>query len=407
MALEGGKTIDDGIAEVREAVDFCRYYANQMKLFWERHSLPGPDGEVNELYYEPRGIFACISPWNFPAAIFTGQIAAALVTGNAVIAKPAEQTCLVGGRVCELMRDAGVPADALQFLPGDGDNVGAALVQGDIDGVVFTGSVAAAHAVNRSLAAKRGPIVPLIAETGGQNTMIVDSSALPEQVVQDVITSAFKSAGQRCSALRVLYLQESCADAILELLAGAMAELSLGDPARLDTDVGPVIDAAAKRELDAHIAHLDSTARFISRSALPQGPGHWVAPCCYEIGSINELHQENFGPVLHVIRYRKEELPRLFEEIAATGYGLTLGIHSRNEQIVDYISSHVPAGNIYVNRNMIGAIVGSQPFGGLGLSGTGPKAGGPNYLARFMVEKSRSNNIAAVGGAIDLINQAK
>ncbi|MCH8256653.1 MAG: L-glutamate gamma-semialdehyde dehydrogenase, partial [Proteobacteria bacterium] len=381
-----------------------RYYAAQAENLLTRE-LPGPSGERNQLTYHPRGVFACISPWNFPVAIFSGQITAALVTGNTVIAKPAEQTSLIAHRVVELLHEAGVPDDVLQLLCGQGSDIGSILTEDErINGVVFTGSVATGRRINQALAARAGPLVPFIAETGGQNTMIVDSSALPEQVVKDVLVSAFDSAGQRCSALRVLYLQASCADRIIELLAGAMQELKIGDPLDLSVDIGPVIDESALDKLQKHIEVLDREAVFIARTPLQSRDGYFIAPCCYEIPAINYLTGEHFGPVLHIIRYKTEDLPRIFEQIRLTGFALTLGIHSRNETMVDYITANVPAGNVYVNRNMIGAVVESQPFGGFGLSGTGPKAGGPHYLNRFVLERSVSNNIAAIGGAIDLIS---
>lgn len=405
MAREAGKSVVASISEIREAVDFCRYYANQAEKLLARQ-LPGPSGERNQLTYHPRGVFACISPWNFPVAIFSGQIAAALVTGNTVIAKPAEQTSLTAHRVVELLHEAGVPDDVVQLLCGEGSEIGAILTEDErISGVVFTGSVATGKRINQVLASRTGPIIPFIAETGGQNTMIVDSSALPEQVVKDVLVSAFDSAGQRCSALRVLYLQESCADSIIKLLTGAMAELKVGNPLDLSVDIGPVIDDAARDRLQKHIEALDKEAVFIARTPFESGDGYFVAPCCYEIPAIDYLTTEHFGPVLHVIRYKTEELPQIFEEIRTTGFALTLGIHSRNETMVDYITENISAGNIYVNRNMIGAVVESQPFGGSGLSGTGPKAGGPHYLNRFILERSVSNNIAAIGGAIDLIGR--
>lgn len=406
LIAEAGKTIEDGIAEVREAVDFCRYYAEQMEGLAGGELLPGPNGERNHLSYDPRGVFVCISPWNFPVAIFTGQIAAALVAGNAVVAKPAEQTPLVALLIGELALRAGIPANTLQVVVGAGET-GAALVRHSaIDGVVFTGSVEVATHINRSLANRAGPILPLIAETGGQNAMLVDSSALPEQVVKDVLSSAFNSAGQRCSALRVLYLQESCADTIIELLCGAMAELRLGDPGRLDTDIGPLIDSDALSRLQQHVEDLDKTATLIARTPLPDiKGGNFFAPCCYEIGSIRELDAEYFGPILHIVRFEINELDTVIADINGTGYGLTFGIHSRNERFVDTVVERIAAGNIYVNRNMVGAVVGTQPFGGRGLSGTGPKAGGPMYLTRFLLEKSRTDNLAAIGGAIDLIGR--
>ncbi len=407
MANEAGKTIADSLSEIREAIDFCRYYANQATKLIPR-ILPGPVGELNQLSYLPRGIVACISPWNFPVAIFTGQVMAALVTGNTVIAKPAEQTSLLAFRLLDLFRQAGLPEDVLQLVCGPGNKAGSWLTgEPGIDAVVFTGSVATSKRINSTLAARPGPIVPLIAETGGQNVMIVDSSALPEQVTRDVIESAFNAAGQRCSALRVLYLQEACADRILELLSGAMQLLTIGDPLDLATDIGPVIDETALHKLTRHIEFLDEQASLVSRTPMDAEalqPGFFIAPCCYEIDSINLLNEENFGPVLHVIRYKTEDLPTIFNEIHETGFALTLGIHSRNESMVEYISNNIRAGNIYVNRNMIGAVVESQPFGGSGISGTGPKAGGPEYLKRFVTERSLSNNIAAIGGAIDLMS---
>ncbi|MEP7207707.1 MAG: bifunctional proline dehydrogenase/L-glutamate gamma-semialdehyde dehydrogenase PutA [Casimicrobiaceae bacterium] len=361
---EAGKTIGNGIGEVREAADFCRYYARQAR-----------EGALGA----PLGVVVCISPWNFPLAIFTGQVTAALAAGNAVLAKPAEQTPLIAAAAVRLLHQAGVPAGALQLLPGGGDSVGARLVDADVDGVVFTGSTEVATHIHRALAARGN--IPLIAETGGQNATIVDSSALPEQVIGDVIASAFDSAGQRCSALRVLYLQEEIADRILEMLRGAMQELRVGDPARLATDVGPIIDAAAKRTLDDHIATMERSARLIARAPVPPGAsGHFVAPVAFEIPSLQVLEREVFGPVLHVIRYRSEALPDVVEAINATGYGLTLGIHSRLDSTIDFIVDRAQVGNVYVNRNIIGAVVGVQPFGGEGKSGTGPKAGGPLYL---------------------------
>jgi RHH-type proline utilization regulon transcriptional repressor/proline dehydrogenase/delta 1-pyrroline-5-carboxylate dehydrogenase len=407
MAKEAGKAIVDSLSEIREAIDFCRYYANQAELLVPEE-LPGPLGEHNELSYHARGTFACISPWNFPVAIFTGQVVAALVTGNTVVAKPAEQTALTAHRVAELFTAAGLPEDVLILLNGIGSDIGPMLTDHPaIDGVVFTGSVLTGQHINNSLAARRGPIVPLIAETGGQNVMIVDSSALPEQVTRDVIASSFNAAGQRCSALRVLYLQDACADRVIELLKGSMELLKVGDPIDLSVDVGPVIDQQAKERLQAHIDKLERDGKLIARTSMELSMnlsnGQYLAPCCYEIPSISYLVDEHFGPVLHIIRYDVKELPRIFDEIQSTGFSLTLGIHSRNETMVEYITNNVLAGNVYVNRNMIGAVVESQPFGGMGLSGTGPKAGGPNYLKRFVHERCLSNNIAAIGGAIDLM----
>ncbi len=405
---EAGKTMQDGIDEVREAVDFCRYYAIQGRArFGDAMALPGPTGESNELYMEGRGVFLCISPWNFPLAIFTGQIMAALVAGNTVIAKPAEQTSLVAGRAFELMLEAGFPPDVVQLLPGDGATIGGKLTPDPrIAGVAFTGSTQVAHTLNRALAQREGAIVPLIAETGGQNAMIADSSALPEQVVRDVIQSAFASAGQRCSALRVLYIQKEVAERTESLLAGAMQELSVGNPALHSTDVGPVIDDEARSGLQAHLTELDKDARFIARAPIPAScqTGYFVPPSAYGISSINDLKSEHFGPILHVVHYTAENLDAVIDEINAAGYGLTLGIHSRSESTAAYIERRVKVGNTYVNRNQIGAVVGVQPFGGRGLSGTGPKAGGPHYLLRFATERTCTINTTAVGGNASLLS---
>ncbi|MGH6946444.1 MAG: bifunctional proline dehydrogenase/L-glutamate gamma-semialdehyde dehydrogenase PutA, partial [Kiloniellales bacterium] len=381
MALavrEAGKTLPDAVAEVREAVDFLRYYAARAREdFAAPKRLPGPTGERNELHLRGRGVFACISPWNFPLAIFTGQVSAALAAGNAVIAKPAEQTPLIAAEAVRLLHRAGVPGEVLHLLPGDGPQVGAPLVADPrVAGVVFTGSVEVAHLINRTLAKRDGPIPPLIAETGGQNAMIVDSTALPEQVVNDVLISAFQSAGQRCSALRVLFLQQDVADKMLRMLKGAMAELAVGDPGLLSTDVGPVIDAEARDNLARHVAALKTSATPIAEVKLPPETRHgtFLAPAAFEIVSIGSLEREYFGPVLHVVRYAGDRLDRVIEAVNATRYGLTLGIHSRIDSTVDYIARRLKVGNAYVNRNMIGAVVGVQPFGGEGLSGTGPKA---------------------------------
>lgn len=411
MALccrDAGKTLQDGIDEVREAVDFCRYYAIQGRSgFTSAMTLPGPTGESNELYLEGRGVFLCISPWNFPLAIFTGQLMAALVAGNTVIAKPAEQTSLVAYRAVELMLEAGFPADVIQFLPGDGAELGGILTPDPrVGGVVFTGSTQVAHLINRTLAQREGAIVPLIAETGGQNAMIVDSSALPEQVVRDVVHSSFASAGQRCSALRVLYIQSDVAERMETLLAGAMQELVVGDPASLSTDIGPVIDEEAQSGLQKHLAELEQTARFIARAPMPPScqSGFFIPPSAYGIDSISEVKKEHFGPILHVVRYAAEKLDDVINEINNAGYGLTLGIHSRSESTASYIEKRVKVGNTYINRNQIGAVVGVQPFGGRGLSGTGPKAGGPHYLLRFATERARTINTTAVGGNASLLS---
>jgi RHH-type proline utilization regulon transcriptional repressor/proline dehydrogenase/delta 1-pyrroline-5-carboxylate dehydrogenase len=409
MALcvrEAGKSIEDSLAEVREAADFCRYYAGCARnLMASPQPLPGPTGESNELSLHGRGVFVCISPWNFPLAIFTGQVGAALVAGNAVIAKPAEQTPLVAAHAVSLLHEAGVPPAVLQLLPGAGELVGAKLVaDARIDGVVFTGSTETARLINETLARRTGPIVPLIAETGGQNAMIVDSSALPEQVVTDAIASAFNSAGQRCSALRVLFLQQDVAAHMMHMLAGAMAELSVGDPALLSTDVGPVIDADAQATLQSHVQRMRREARLIHEVVLPEETAHgtYIAPCAFELSSLQLLQREVFGPVLHVIPYAADKLDAVIDAVNATGYGLTLGIHSRIDETVRYIQQRARVGNTYVNRNIIGATVGVQPFGGEGLSGTGPKAGGPHYLYRFATERTLTVNTAAVGGNASL-----
>ncbi|MGH8441637.1 MAG: bifunctional proline dehydrogenase/L-glutamate gamma-semialdehyde dehydrogenase PutA [Nevskiaceae bacterium] len=406
LIREAGKTIPDSIAEVREAVDFLRYYAAQARALLEAPAaLPGPTGEYNELQLHGRGVFVCISPWNFPLAIFAGQVAAALVAGNTVIAKPAEQTNLVAARMVQLLRDAGIPEDVLQCVLGEGD-VGAALTRDPrIAGVAFTGSVEVARLINRALAARDGSIATLIAETGGQNAMIVDSSALPEQVVKDTIASAFNAAGQRCSALRVLFLQEEIADKVIGMLKGAMAELVIGDPALLSTDVGPVIDAEAQQRLDAHAAAVSKIGTRIDQRPLPESAKHgtYFAPCAVEIGALSELKSENFGAMLHVIRYAAKDLENVVAQINDSGFGLTLGVHSRIESTWRRVQAVARVGNTYINRNMIGAVVGVQPFGGEGLSGTGPKAGGPHYLLRFVTERTLTINTAAVGGNARLL----
>ena len=404
---EAGKSIPDSIAEVREAVDFLRYYAREARvLMGHPTDLPGPTGESNRLFLNGRGVFVAISPWNFPLAIFAGQVAAALVTGNAVIAKPAEQTSLIGFEAVKLLHEAGVPAGVLQFLPGDGATVGAALTRDPrVAGVVFTGSTETARIINRTLAARNAALAVLIAETGGQNALIADSSALPEQLVKDAIAGAFQSAGQRCSATRVLFVQADIADKVIAMLAGAMGELKVGDPGLLSTDVGPVIDEEARQVLEQHAARMDQEATLIRCVDLPVDSAHgtFVAPRAYEIDSLSRLDREVFGPILHVIRWRAGELDQVIDAINATGYGLTLGIHSRIDGTVDRIASRIKAGNCYVNRNMIGAVVGVQPFGGEGLSGTGPKAGGPHYLTRFVTERTLTINTTAAGGNASLL----
>ncbi|ODM72990.1 bifunctional proline dehydrogenase/L-glutamate gamma-semialdehyde dehydrogenase PutA [Bradyrhizobium elkanii] len=397
LQSEGGKTLDDALSEVREAIDFCRYYAALgQKLFGEGETMPGPTGESNVLELHGRGAFVAISPWNFPLAIFLGQVTAALMAGNAVIAKPAEQTPRIAAEAVALLHQAGVPTSALHVVQGDGA-VGAALVANSaIAGVVFTGSTEVARSINRTLAAKDGPIVPLIAETGGINAMIVDATALPEQVADDVVTSAFRSAGQRCSALRLLFVQDDVADRMIEMIAGAARELKIGDPSEPSTHIGPVIDAEAKQRLDAHIARMKQEARVHLAGEAPSG--NFVAPHIFELSAAGQLKEEVFGPILHVVRYRADKLGEVLTAIEATGFGLTLGIHSRIDDTIEHVIDRLQVGNIYVNRNMIGAVVGVQPFGGSGLSGTGPKAGGPHYLARFATEQTITINTAAAGG---------
>jgi RHH-type proline utilization regulon transcriptional repressor/proline dehydrogenase/delta 1-pyrroline-5-carboxylate dehydrogenase len=367
--------------------------------------MPGPTGESNVLQLRGRGVFIAISPWNFPLAIFTGQITAALMAGNAVVAKPAEQTPLIAAEAVQLLQQAGVPASALHLLPGDG-GIGAALTaHPDIAGVVFTGSTEVARAINRTLAAKDGPIVPLIAETGGINAMIVDATALPEQVADDVVTSAFRSAGQRCSALRLLLVQDDVAERIIEMISGAARELKIGDPRDIATQIGPVIDADAKQRLQAHIARMKREARVHFERTAPAG--NYVAPHIFELADADALTEEVFGPVLHVVRYPAEQLGRVLQSIERSGYGLTLGIHSRIDDTIEAVIEKLPVGNVYVNRNMIGAVVGVQPFGGVGLSGTGPKAGGPHYLTRFATEQTVTINTAAAGGNAALLSDGE
>jgi RHH-type proline utilization regulon transcriptional repressor/proline dehydrogenase/delta 1-pyrroline-5-carboxylate dehydrogenase len=404
LQSEAGKTLDDCVSEVREAADFCRYYAAQARRALAPQILPGPTGESNELRYRGRGVFVCISPWNFPLAIFVGQIAAALVAGNSVVAKPAEQTPLIAFAAVKLLHQAGVPATALHLVPGDGKVGGMLTGHGGIAGVAFTGSTEVARIINRALAARAGPIPALIAETGGINAMIVDATALPEQVTDDVITSAFRSAGQRCSALRLLCVQEDVADRVLEMVEGAAAELVLGDPRDPATQVGPVIDFEAKNKLDLWLAGMEARGalRFRHGGKHPPG-GTYVAPAIVELDRAEDLEEEVFGPVIHVVRWRANEMSRLLGDLGDNGTALTLGIHSRIDATVAHIVAALPHGNIYVNRNMIGAVVGSQPFGGSGLSGTGPKAGGPNYLIRFALEQVLSVNTAASGGNAGLL----
>ncbi len=406
---EGGRTIKDALAEVREAVDYCRYYAQSaLDLFAEPMRLPGPTGEDNRLYHYGRGVFVCISPWNFPIAIFIGQITAALAAGNTVIAKPASQTALTALRCIQLLHQAGIPEAVLQFLPVAGSLLGQQLLPDPrVAGIAFTGSTATAQFINLQLARHHQALVPLIAETGGQNVMIADSSALLEQLVQDAIVSAFNSAGQRCSALRVLFVQEDIADKTIAMLIGAMQELSIGNPGVYQTDIGPIIDRAALAPLSAHLDVMQKQAKLLYQLPLLEGLAHgsFFAPALIELQSLAQLTQEVFGPVLHLIRYRASQLDSAIAAVNATGYGLTLGIHSRIDATIDTIRQGVKVGNIYVNRNMIGAVVGVQPFGGMGLSGTGPKAGGPGYLSRFAVEQTVTINTAAIGGNAGLLAQ--
>jgi len=408
LVREAGKTIDDCIAEIREAVDFCRYYADlAAKQFEDPIRLPGPTGEKNELYLGGRGTFLCIAPWNFPLAIFVGQVAAALAAGNSVIAKPAEQTPIIAWHAVKLFHEAGVPLDALHLLLGSGADVGAALVADErISGVAFTGSTATAKLINKTLADRDGAIVPLIAETGGQNCMFVDSTALPEQVVDDVIMSAFGSAGQRCSALRVLFLQDSIADKVIDMLKGALKERSVGNPAMLETDIGPIIDAAARDRLADHCTRMEITATLIAKAEMGTATeaGTFLAPHIFEIDHINQLEGEVFGPVLHIIRFNAANIDDTLKQISSTGYGLTFGAHSRLEGRWQMLFEKNHIGNTYINRNMTGAVVGVQPFGGEGLSGTGPKAGGPHYLLRFASERTLTINTAAVGGNAELFS---
>eukprot|EP01037_Dinobryon_pediforme_P007386 gene7386-7452_t len=403
LQVEAGKTLDDALAELREAVDFCRFYAAEARRIFNPEIMPGPTGEDNRLTYRGRGVFVCVSPWNFPLAIFMGQVVAALVAGNAVVAKPAEQTPLIAQKAIEILHAAGVPMSALQLVLGGGAVGGALIAHRDVAGVAFTGSTATAWRINRALAAKDGPIVPLIAETGGINAMIVDATALPEQVADDVVLSAFRSAGQRCSALRLLCVQEDVADKMIEMIAGAARELKIGDPREVSTHIGPVIDKTALDRLEGHVAVMRKSAREVKIADAPKNGGTFLAPHIFELKSVADLQAEVFGPILHIVRYKAGQLDQICDAIEATGYGLTLGVHSRIDSTIARVVDKLGVGNIYVNRNMIGAVVGTQPFGGAGLSGTGPKAGGPNYLRRFATEQVVSINIAAAGGNASLM----
>jgi RHH-type transcriptional regulator, proline utilization regulon repressor / proline dehydrogenase / delta 1-pyrroline-5-carboxylate dehydrogenase len=408
LCVEAGKTWNDGIGEIREAIDFCHYYASMAtKILSHPTKLQGYTGELNEWSLHPRGVLLCISPWNFPLAIFTGQIIAALVTGNCVIAKPAEQTSCIAYYAVKLMHSAGIPTDVIQLLPGDGAKIGKALLADErIKGVIFTGSTQTAHIISKQLANRGQEITPLIAETGGQNVMIVDSSALLEQVVVDVIASAFGSAGQRCSALRAIYVQKPVYARFIELLKGAMAELRIGDPRWLETDVGPVIDAEALQNLQTHVTNMLKNHKLIYQCNLTSEckDGYFMPPTAIEINHLSALKQEVFGPVLHVLCFERDQLDQVINDVNSTGFGLTLGIHSRINATVEYISKRIHVGNCYVNRSMTGAVVGLQPFGGEGLSGTGPKAGGPLYLQRLCVERTFTVDTTAAGGNASLMS---
>ncbi len=407
VVREGGRTIPDAISELREAVDFMRYYGAQArKHFGEPILLPGPTGERNTYSMRGKGVFIAISPWNFPLAIFTGQVTAALAAGNAVLAKPAAPTTIIAYRAIQLMHEAGVPPDVLHYVPCGGRMIGeSGVADPRIAGVVFTGSTEVAQTINQTLANRDGPIGTLIAETGGQNAMFVDSSALPEQVVHDAIYSAFNSAGQRCSALRLLCVQEEIEPRTLDLLTGYMHELTIGDPRHLSTDVGPCIDDPSRQILARHVERMGKEQKIVHRCELPAdaAKGTYFSPTLVEIDDIGALTEEQFGPILHVVKFKGRHLDKTVKAVNGTGFGLTMGLHSRIDSRIAGVAAHSGAGNLYVNRNMIGAVVGVQPFGGRGLSGTGPKAGGPHYVQRFGTEFTLSNNISAVGGNASLL----
>jgi RHH-type proline utilization regulon transcriptional repressor/proline dehydrogenase/delta 1-pyrroline-5-carboxylate dehydrogenase len=406
LVREAGKTIPNALGEVREAADFLRYYAFQARRhFSEPIGLTSTTGETSTIEWRGRGPFACIAPWNFPLAIFVGQIAAALAAGNPVLAKPAEQTPIIGMLATQLLHEAGVPPDVVHFIPGDG-RVGAALVKDPrVKGVAFTGSNETAWAIQSALAARRGAIVPFIAETGGLNAMIADSSALPEQVVRDAVRSAFDSAGQRCSAARVLFIQEEIAKRTIGMLTGAIAALEIGDPFAFNTDIGPVIDEASQDALESHKLRMQDEAQELIDLPLPPAcrGGTYVTPACYEIERLDVLHGEVFGPILHVVRFPRGGLDKVISAVNASGFGLTLGLHSRIQAVADQVARDARVGNLYVNRNQIGAVPGVQPFGGEGLSGSGPKAGGPSYIQRFATERVRTTDITATGGNVQLL----
>jgi len=401
---EAGKTLEDAVAEIREAVDFCRYYALQGRLLLkEPLVLPGVTGERNDLSLHGRGVFVCISPWNFPLAIFIGQIAAALMAGNTVLAKPASQTTLIAQRTLELFYEAGLLREVCQLIIAPGAQVEEIILKDSrIAGVAFTGSCETARLLNQTLAGRNGPIIPLIAETGGLNAMIVDSSCLLEHAVSDIIQSAFQSAGQRCSALRLLLVQEECADALLAMLKGAIKELNLGDPSRLSTDIGPVIDNQAQTELQTYVK--ESSFKEIGALTLKESAGSFVVPQILELQEVAELKKEVFGPILHVKRFAFKDFNQILQQVNELGYGLTMGLQTRLFQKMALLKQHAEVGNLYINRNMIGAVVGVQPFGGEKLSGTGPKAGGPHYLLRFMSERVVTTNLTATGGNLSLLS---
>ena len=404
LVYEGKKRPKDAIAELREAIDFLRYYAAESRKIISGERLPGYTGERSIINHKGKGVFLCISPWNFPLAIFLGQISAALVTGNTVIAKPSEQTVKIAYKAVQLAHQAGIPKQALQLIIGKGSIFGRRLTENNkVAGVAFTGSTETAWAINKSLASRRSQIATLIAETGGQNVMIVDSTALLEKAVDDVIESAFGSAGQRCSACRVVYIQDEVADDFIEILKGAVEELRVGAPQDLATDIPPVIDAKAQGGLNEHIENMRKGSKFISSTKAAKEKETFVLPTAFEIPSIKVLEKENFGPILHVIRFKRENIDNVINEINETGYALTFGIQSRIYDFINYVCTNVNAGNIYINRSIIGAVVGTHPFGGNNLSGTGPKAGGPNYLQRFLNEVVVTDNVAAIGGNLELI----
>ncbi|EKD45226.1 MAG: bifunctional proline dehydrogenase/pyrroline-5-carboxylate dehydrogenase, partial [uncultured bacterium] len=407
LIREAGKFLPDAVSEVREAADFCRYYALIARKILSDEKLVGPTGESNTLRTHGLGTMICVSPWNFPLAIFAGQVVASLVAGNCVIAKPAGQTPLIAAKLISLLHEAGIPKEAVQLMPGSGSKVGNALIADERSaGVLFTGSTETAKTIQKTLANRSGPIVPFIAETGGINAMIADSSALLEQLVTDVMISAFGSAGQRCSALRVVFVQEDIADNFVAMLRGAMQTWCVGDSANLQTDVGPVIDASAEKTLQAYIDTMHQQAILIAEMKLPRDAarGTFVAPAAFELPHFSLLTKEVFGPVLHVVRYAREDQLNVIEQINALGYGLTFGIQTRIDHTIDQLQKHIKTGNIYVNRTMIGAVVGVQPFGGCGLSGTGPKAGGPHYLLRLCRESTLTINTTAMGGNTELLS---